>query len=147
MSLANCYARQGKNLDVTRELGLAQSYELDSKACETHANILLSKSRPRAALRRLDKALERISDRDLSPAAWTPLRATGWNLRIQAGRCACLCAEQEVVSKPVAERDWTRKHLPVATERLGIALASAPGHAPLQQMMARAHEMLEAAQL
>jgi tetratricopeptide (TPR) repeat protein len=148
MSLAKCFSRKEEDLKAREQLRLAKSYELCSKACVTHANILMSKNRPRAALRNLELALERIGDKDLAPDAWTPLRAMAWELRVQAGRCACLCAEREAITTGNGSTlRWTRTHLPVAIERLRLALQAAPGHQPLQGMLARAEELLELAQL
>ena len=154
MSLAACYSRQNYLSKARQQLQLAQSYELCSKACLTHAKELLSASRPRAALRHLDLALERIGDKDLLPGAWTPLRAMAWEIRVQAGRCACLCAEKEASTmgvigdnSPSDFRPFTQRHLPVAIERLRMALAAAPGHGPLQSMLNRAEELLNGAKM
>lgn len=86
MSLANCFLAQQKNKKAREQLRLAQDYKLCSRACLLHSNLLVSGKRPRAALRRLEKALDQISDRDLNPGAWTPLRALSWEIRVQAGR-------------------------------------------------------------
>ena len=87
-------------------------------------------------------ALERIGNKDLLPDAWLPLKSMGWNTRVQAGRCACLCAEKDAIN---VDKAWTRQHLPTAIERLKLALQAAPGHEPLQMMTARAEQLLEQA--
>lgn len=143
MSLASCYSKQRDDKKAREQLRLAQTYELCSKAYATHGNLMLSMSRPRAALRYFDMALQRIGDRDLLPDAWTPLRAMGWEMRVQAGRCACLCAEKDAERHANgSDRDWTRRNLPVAIKRLQCALTSAPGHPPLVNMIGRADELL-----
>lgn len=149
LSLANCYLAQKQDTKAREQLRRAQSYEHCARPFMLHANQLLSKSRPRAALRRLDFALEQIDEKDLLPGAWTPLRALAWEIRMQAGRCACLCAERELslTSKDGRNKgmDWSRKYLPKAIERMRIALEAAPRHEPLHQMIARAEQILEAA--
>jgi len=149
MSLANCCLAQNKNSEARKQLRLAQSYEHCVRPFLLHANQLIVKSRHRAALRRLDMALERLEDSDLSPGAWTPLRALGWEIRVAAARCACLCAEKEFASHSNwkgSELAWSRMHLPKALERLQIALQFAPGHEPLRQMEARARQLMTMAQ-
>lgn len=145
ISLANCYLAQGENKKARNQLLLAQSYKHCSRAFLLHAKQLISISRPRAALRRLDQALDRIAKIDLKPGAWTPLKALAWECRVQAGMCACLCAEKELSMTGVdkkGELNWSRKHLPTALERLRIALDAAPEHMPLLRMIARAEELI-----
>ncbi|CAJ1952358.1 unnamed protein product [Cylindrotheca closterium] len=149
LSLANCYLAQNKNSAARKQLRLAQSYKHCVRPFFLHANQLVVKSRPRAALRRLDMALERLGDRDLSPSAWNPMRALGWEIRVLAARCACLCAEKELVSSRSegnGDMPWSRQHLPKAIERLHIALQFAPGHEPLMQMEARARQLMSMSQ-
>lgn len=67
-------------------------------------------------------------------------------------KSACLCAEKELslVQKKGIEKTssvgnsltWSREHLPVAIKRMKVALMAAPGHEPLQGMIARAEEIL-----
>ena len=137
-----------------KELELAKaSYEPCHKAHVTHAHILLSMKRPRAALRQFNFALDRIGNKDLLPDAWTPLRAMAWDVRVHAGRCACLCAEQllsmeeeqQQPSRSQFRREWTKLHLPVAIGRFKLALQAAPGHGPLQEMLNRAEYLLHKA--
>jgi hypothetical protein len=149
LSLANCYLAQKNDAKAREQLGLAQSYKHCARPFLLHANQLMSHSRPRAALRRLELALEQIKGKDLLPGAWTPLRALAWEIRTQAGRCACLCAERElslVASSNGKNRgfSWSRENLPKAIERMRIALEAAPNHEPLQQMVARAEQILGA---
>eukprot|EP00980_Cylindrotheca_fusiformis_P009513 scaffold2077_cov119-Cylindrotheca_fusiformis.AAC.16 len=144
LSLAKCYLAQNRLSKAREQLRRAQTYRHCARPYMLHANQLLSCSRPRAALRRLDRALEQINDKDLLPGSWTPLRALAWEIRIQAGRCACLCAERELLTAST-DLPWSRKHLPLAIERMRIALDAAPQHEPLQQMIGRAEQILETA--
>ena len=145
-SLANCLLQQGgRDAEAGRHLDIAaREYLWDSKALYIQANRLVSQRRPRAALRRLDLALDRIQDRDLRPDAWQTVRAQTWDLRVQAARCACLCAERDMARHDnEMDRAWTRKHLPPAIKRLSVALAAARNHEPLQAMLRRAEELLD----
>jgi tetratricopeptide (TPR) repeat protein len=146
LSLANCYLAQNKNSEARKQLRLAQTYKHCVRPFFLHANQLVVKCRPRAALRRLDMALERLGDNDLSPNAWNSMRALGWEIRVLAARCACLCAERELSSRFEGDLPWSRQHLPKALERLHIALQFAPGHEPLRQMEARARQLMSMAQ-
>ena len=122
-----------------------KSYPLDFQNALTHANILTSCNRPRAALRRLEGALDYgLQRRDLTGNVVEQIQSIGWNLRLQAGRCACLCAEQQLQRN---QRGWIREHLPVALERLAICADAAPGAAngPLGAMMQRGQELLDEA--
>jgi tetratricopeptide (TPR) repeat protein len=141
-SLANCYFVQGENAKGREQLRLAQSYKPCSKALLLHANTLMMLSRPRAALRRLEQALNDIDGSDTLPGAWTPLKALAWECRVQAGRAACLCAEKERESAgPGDNLKWSKTQLPAAMQRMRIALTAAPEHGPLRGMLARAEEL------
>ena len=144
MSLANCYLSKNSGKKAREQLSLAQSYQPCTRAFLLHANQLVSLSRPRSALRRLERALDQIADQDLNPEAWTPFKALAWETRVQAGRCACLCAEKEL-SLGTKDLTWSRSHLPEAIQRMQIALRVAPGHEPLQGMIDRAQQILNMA--
>jgi hypothetical protein len=111
------------------------SYPLCPKACMTHGHWLVRKRRPRAALRRFEMALQRLEAKpDLQ--SWTPLLAIQWDALIQAGRCACLCAE-------FSSARWRRLNLPLAIQRLEKALRAAPDHPPLVALLGVAQEILQ----
>jgi Flp pilus assembly protein TadD len=100
-----------------------------------HGHWLVQTKRPRAALRRFEMALQRLeATSDLQ--SWTPLLAIQWDALIQAGRCACLCAEY-------SSARWRRLNLPLAIQRLEKALRAAPDHAPLMALLGVANEILQ----
>ena len=106
--------------------------------------MLLEVRRPRAALRAFEKALHALGDAIDQPGAWQPLRAAGWDARVQAARCAVLCAEGSAYSGRGARLTHEAVTLaapalfPEARERLRLALVAAPGHPMLLELLSRA---------
>jgi len=120
-------------------------YPLDHAAGIAMGKMHLAVRRPRAALRRLDAVLAKISERDLREDAWMPLKASAWDARVTAARCAMLCAEYEANKAGNGPRPWSRERLPVAIERLRASIASAPQDGRLHGLLGRAEELLLAA--
>lgn len=121
----------------------AALYPPSHRGAMTLGKMLESKRRPRAALRRFESVLTQIQDKDLLQQAWMPLKATAWDARVSAGRCALLCAEVEAQKNPLAlrERSWSKCHLPAAIERLETALMFVPGDEYIISMLDRAKEL------
>ena len=111
-----------------------QLYPLDIEAALGLAKLFLQARRPRAALRRLDKLLTNLGDKDLKENAWMPLRSQAWEARLLATQCAIHCAQQ---------RKSYQYMLPTAIQRLEICLQSSPSAPPqhLLDMMEVAKEL------
>ena len=120
-------------------------YPLDHAAGIAMGKMHLAVRRPRAALRRLEAVLAKISERDLQEDAWMPLKASAWDARVTAARCAMLCAEYEANKAVDGPRPWTREQLPVAIERIRVSIAAAPQDGRLHGLLGRAEELLLAA--
>ncbi|GMI03078.1 hypothetical protein TrRE_jg4601 [Triparma retinervis] len=123
----------------------ADLYLLDQRAQIALGDALMAQKRPRAALRRFDKALSAIGDRDLLDGAWMPLKALTWNARVSAATCALLCAEAEA-EKSKKDMGWSRSRLPEAVGRLSTALRPCPDNGYIQSMRERAVELLRSAE-
>ena len=124
------------------------AYPTCHKALVSTAQIMMDQRRPRAALRRFDRVLDRIDDRDLHPDAMMSLKSLAWAARRDAARCALLCAEHDAKQQPLADRrtSWTCQHLPVAIQRLQTSLIPAPNDPNLRGMLQRAEHLLAEAQ-
>ena len=120
-------------------------YPLDHAAGIAMGKMHLAARRPRAALRRLDAVLAKIADRELQGDCWMPLKASTWEARVTAARCAMLCAEYEANKAGDGPRPWSRERLPFAVERLRASIAAAPQDGRLHGLLGRAEELLLAA--
>lgn len=83
----------------------ADLYPLDQRAQIGLGKKLMSQKRPRAALRRFDRALKAIGDRDVH-GGWIPLKSLTWDARVSAGE-----TEQE------AEREAERRAISETSTR------------------------------
>jgi tetratricopeptide (TPR) repeat protein len=127
-SALTCLCRAG-------ELYPVGSYD----ALKGAGRMLLDDNRPRAALRRFERVLELMDDRDLLGGwVWMPLRASGWGVRVDAARCALICAD----NPKGGTGDWSRSHLPAALIWLRVALVAAPQDGRLLGMLSRTKELL-----
>ncbi len=123
----------------------AKYYPPSYKAAVTAGKILLSRRKPRAALRRFEQVLSHLNDRDLVDGAWMPLKAMAWDVRVSAVRCTLMCAEYESAKHSFTKRPWSKQMLPLAIERLHKALIPAPGNEALEEMLQRCEELLSEA--
>lgn len=119
------------------------AYPICQKALVSTAQIMLDRRRPRAALRRFDRVLERIADRDLRPDSMMSLKALTFAARRDAARCALLCAEHDARQ---SDRAWSCQYLPVAIARMKTCLDAAPNDPNLRGMFQRAEVLLAEAQ-
>lgn len=142
-TLGRLYLAQGKPKQALQSFQTAdEAYPLCQNALVSMAQLLMEKRRPRAALRRLDQALERINDRDLQDRAQLSLKSLAYATRRDAARCALLCAEYLYSKK---EETWSLGHLPTAISRLHTCLAAAPNEPTLLGMLDRVDFLLEEA--
>jgi len=142
-TLGRLHLAQGKPKQAFQSFQIAdKAYPLCQNALVSMAQLLMEKRRPRAALRRLDEALERIDDRDLNDQAQLSLKSLAYATRRDAARCALLCAEYLYSKK---EETWSLGHLPTAISRIYTCLAAAPNETTLLGMLDRAEFLLEEA--
>lgn len=136
--------RGDEHESLNRLLKASKLYPASHKAAMTAGKILESKRRARAALRRYEQVLSDVDNKDMLAGAWMPLKASTWDARVSAGRCALLCAEDEAgrIHWSDRERSWTKTHLPEAIKRFRTSLLAVPGDGYIQSMLARAEELL-----
>ena len=157
-SLGRIYMDQEeKNEIVARNcLALAaQGYSDCMKANLALGRMMLANRRPRAALRRFDRVLEWLHDRDILTAAdgtsnddvWEPYKSMGYDARYFGAQAALISARE-------AKRRWNsgdnvehctfdwRKHTQTAIERCHIALRSTPDDSRLHGMLKFAEDLL-----
>jgi tetratricopeptide (TPR) repeat protein len=141
-----------------------EAYPICQNALVSMAQMLIDKRRPRAALRRLDRVLQRIGDRDLDPSnpVQLSLRSLAYGARRDAARCALICADHlfrtneargNKVSaenpSPVLSSSWSSwilQHLPIAIDRLKTCLSAAPNEPTLLGMLDRVEFLYSEAQ-
>lgn len=135
-----------------------EAYPICQNALVSMAQMLIDQRRPRAALRRLDRVLQRIGDRDLDPSksVQLSLRSLAYGARRDAARCALICADHlfrtnesqrnnvqsaekaSQVPSSSAWSSWILQHLPIAIDRLKTCLSAAPNEPSLLGMLNRA---------
>ena len=92
-------------------------------------------NRPRAALRWFENALDRIGESDLKDGAWIPLRAAGWNVRVNAAKAALICSTKS--------RAFGAQYIPRAIQWIETCFLAAPDHPMLHGMLITAKRMQE----
>jgi len=135
-SLAGMEAERG-NLHLSlRRLATAHfAYPICYKASQSLGTILFEQqNRPRAALRWLEYALNRIDGADLREGdVWMPLKAAGWNIRQNAAKCAIICATKN--------KAMAKQYLPKAIDWTRTCLEAAPEHPMLNGMLLTAENL------
>ena len=144
---------RGQDRRALRSFRLADAaYPICVNALVSSATLLLKHRKPRAALRRFDRVLDRIGTRDLLPEAQMSLRARAYGARRDAARSALLCADHlyrrdELDSTTEsASSSWILRHLPIAIDRMNLCLAAAPNEPTLLGMLERAEFLCRQAQ-
>lgn len=139
ISLGRSYLMEG-NESRSREYlkKAADMYELDPTSLISLGKMYLGERQAYKAFCQFDLALTRINNADFSEKAWMPLKAAAWDARVNAGRCAVICAEQEAAfdnekhsnnSEQISQgmrRPFARQFLPKAIERIQHAYNVAP---------------------
>ena len=155
-SLGRTYVDQEeKNEIVARNcLALAaQGYGYCMKANLALGRMMLANRRPRAALRRFDRVLDWLQDRDINiddrrnDDVWEPYRSMGYDARYYGAQAALICAREAKrrfatnESNDSCTFDW-RKHVQIAIERCQICLRSSPDDSRLHGMLSFAENLL-----
>jgi hypothetical protein len=139
----------------------AQNYAHCTKADMALGRMYLASGKPRAALRRFERVLDWLEDRDLRhstiprnanenstmatadySAVWGPYRAIGYDARVSGARAALWCANQ-AQSNPVAHSTFhVRRCVEKAVGWIQISLQAAPGDDQLLDMLGFAQNLL-----
>jgi len=117
----------------------ASSYEHCQKANLGLGRMMLAGGRPRAALRRFDAVLDYLNDCDLERNAWMPLKAMGWDARVDGSHAAILCVHE--AKKAGIDFD-SSMYLKRAIDRLNVALSAVQGDGRILGMLAHAEHLL-----
>ncbi len=115
-----------------------EAYPICQNALVCMAQLLIDRRRPRAALRRLDIALQDIGDRDLKPEAQLSLKSLGYGARRDAARCSLVCADHLYTQEKASFSSWALEKLPTSISRIQTCLAAAPNEPTLLGMLDRA---------
>ncbi len=136
-TLGRLQVQKGEYKRAFESFSVAQkAYPICQNAIVSLAQLLIDRKRPRAALRRLDQALEQINDRDLSEESQMSLKALAYGCRRDAARCALLCADY--LYQQNGNTSWSKGHLPAAISRIETCLVAAPNEPTLLAMLDRA---------
>ena len=157
-SLGRIYVdHEEKNEIVARNcLALAaQEYGYCMKANLALGRMMLSNRRPRASLRRFDRVLDWLQDRDINiddkrnHDVWEPYRSMGYDARYYGAQAALISAreakkrlESSGNNDDQSTFEW-RKHVQIAVERCNIALRSTQDDSRLHGMLSFAENLLQ----
>jgi hypothetical protein len=148
-SLGRIYIDHEQNEIVARNcLALAaQGYNQCMKANLALGRMMLSNRRPRGALRRFDRVLAWLQDRDViddneNGVIWEPYRSMGYDARYYGAQAAIISArEAKRRQDNNCSFDW-RHHVTIAIQRCHIALLSTPDDTRLHGMLSFAENLL-----
>jgi hypothetical protein len=164
MSQANTEGSASLQLSTKARVCLAmaaQNYAHCTKANMALGRMYLASRKPRAALRRFERVLDWLDDRDLKDATiprnadgnsasagtgfstvWGPYRAIGYDARVSGARAALWCASQ-AQSNPLAHSAFDVRHcVEKALGWIQISLQAAPGDDQLLDMLGFAQDLL-----
>jgi tetratricopeptide (TPR) repeat protein len=96
ISLGSVYMQQGNFLRARACLSTAAScYPYCLRSAMGLARMHLENRKPRAALRRFNRVLDWLNDRDLrDDLEWKPWRQFGWEARVFGSQAALVCAQE-----------------------------------------------------
>jgi hypothetical protein len=155
-SLGRTYIDQDEKDEIVARNCLAlaaQKYDYCMKANLALGRMMLANRRPRAALRRFDRVLDWLQDRDINVDderyndVWEPYRSMGYDARYFGAQAALISAREAKKRSDSHSNDhpctfeW-RKHVQIAVERCHIVLRSTPDDSRVHGMLSFADNLL-----